>query len=41
MLLQVAKGNRKKSIVVDMSDKSAHDIMETMATDTMETTGAR
>ena len=38
MLLQVAKGNRKISLIIDMSDKSAHDITETMATDTMETT---
>lgn len=37
MSLQVAKGNRKMSLVVDMSDKSVPDIMETMATDTMAT----
>lgn len=34
---EVAKGNRKMSLLVDMSDKSVHDITETMTTDTMAT----
>lgn len=35
--MQVTKGNRKISLLVDMSDKSAHNITETMATDAIAT----